>query len=101
MSSALCVGIASKDGVYEVVALEQGREPVALKFPATRKGVEAIRGFLNQCGDHVRLAVAGVAALSLALAVGSAPGRQTFIVSSNISIANQASALAHYADHTL
>ena len=101
MSPVLCVGIASKDGVYEVVALEHGKESVALKFPATMKGVEAIRGLLSHCGDHVRLAVAGVASLSLALAVGNAPGRQTFIVSSNTSIAGQAAALAHFADHTL
>ena len=101
MSPALCIGIASKDGLYEVVALEHGKESVALKFPATTKGIEAIRGFLSHCGDHVRLAIAGVASLSLALAVGNAPGRQTFIVSSSTGIAGQAAALAHFADHTL
>jgi hypothetical protein len=47
------------------------------------------------------LAVAGVAALSLALALGNNPDVETFIVSSNTSIADQAAALAHYADHTL
>lgn len=101
MSSDLCIGIASKNEVYEVVALEHGREPVEMKFPATLMGIEAIRGFLSSCGNHVRVAVAGVAALSLALAVGNAPGRLTFIVSSSTSIADQATALAHYADHTL
>jgi hypothetical protein len=101
MSQALCVGIASKDGLYEVVALEHGKESVVLRFPGTTKGIEAICGFLSHCGDHVRLAVAGVASLSLALAVGDSPGRQTFIVSSNTSIAGQAAALAHFADHTL
>lgn len=101
MSSALCIGIASKDGVYEVVALQHGKKPVAMKFPATTMGIEAIRDFLNPCGNRVRLAVAGVAALSLALALGDAPGRQTFIVSSKVSIAGQAAALARYAGHTL
>lgn len=101
MSSALCIGIASKNGVYEVVALEHGKESVAMKFPATTTGIEAIRGFVTSCGNHVRLAVAGVAALSLALALGNGPGRQTFIVSSSTTLAGQAAALAHYADHTL
>lgn len=101
MSSALCIGIASKNGVYEVVALQRGKKAVAMEFPATTVGVEAIRDFVSSCGNRVRLAIAGVAALSLAFALGEVPGRQTFIVSSNISIAGQAAALAHYADHTL
>ena len=101
MRSALCVGIASKSEGYEIVALENGRESAAMKFPATAIGIEAIRGFLNGYSNHVRLAVAGVAALSLALALGNHPGVETFIVSSNTSIADQAAALAHYADHTL
>jgi len=42
--------------------------------------------------------VAGGAALSLALALGNTPRGETFIVSSVI--ANQAVALAHYAEHT-
>ena len=100
-SLALCVGIASKNGVYEIVALERGRESVEMKFPATTMGLEAIKHFLTSYSNHVRLAVAGVAALSLALALGNVPGRETFIVSSNSSIADQAAALAHYAEHTL
>ena len=43
------------------------------------------------------MAVAGVAALSLALNLGNACGRETFIVSS--AIADQAVALARYAEH--
>ncbi len=83
------------------MALEHGRESVAVEFPATSMGIEAIRSFLTCYSNHVRLAVAGVAALSLALALGNNPGVETFIVSSNTSIADQAAALAHYADHTL
>jgi len=101
MRSALCIGIASKNEGYEIVALEHGRESAAMKFPATTMGIEAIRSFLTSYSNHVRLAVAGVAALSLALALGNNPGVETFIVSSNTSIADQAAALAHYADHTL
>ena len=101
MSLALCVGIASKNDVYEIVALEQGMGAVAMKFPATTVGLEAIKDFLVSYSKDVRLAVAGVAALSLALSLGNIPGRETFIVSSNSSIADQAAALAHYAEHSL
>ena len=100
MRSALCVGIASKNEVYEIVALEHGKESVALKFPATALGIEAIRSFLTCYSTRVRVAVAGVAALGLALTLGNNPGVETFIVSSSAGIANQAAALAHYADHT-
>jgi hypothetical protein len=41
--------------------------------------------------------VAGVAALSLALSLGNVRGRETFIVST--AIADQAVALARYAEH--
>lgn len=101
MNSALCIGIVSKNDVYEVVALEHGQETAVARFPATMIGIEAIRGFVNSCGQHIRLAVAGATALSLALALGNAPVSQTFIVSSGSGIANQAAALAHYADHVL
>lgn len=101
MRSALCIGIASKNEGYEIVALEHGRELAAMRFPATTMGIEAIRSFLTGYTNHIRLAVAGVAALSLALALGNNPSVETFIVSSNTSIADQAAALAHYADHTL
>ncbi len=100
MRSALCIGIASKNEVYEIVALERGKESVAMKFPATALGIEAIRSFLTGYSNRVRVAVAGVAALGLGLTLGSNPGVETFIVSSNTSIADQAAALAHYADHT-
>jgi hypothetical protein len=99
MNSDLCIGIASRNGAYEVAALEGGRVSVVMEFPATRMGIEAIGGFLSSYGNRVRLAVAGVAALSLALALGNVPGRETFIVSSHI--ADQAAALAHYAEHTV
>ncbi len=83
------------DDAYEIAALENGKALRLLKFPATRLSVEAIRGFLRAHAKPVRLAVAGAAALSLALALGDVPGCETFIVAA--SIAGQASALARYA----
>jgi len=97
MNSDLCIGIASTKDALEIAALEPGKAAVVMKFPATGMGVEGIRIFLSGCGEHVRMAVAGVAALSLALNLGNACGRETFIVSS--SIADQAVDLARYAEH--
>ena len=99
MRSDLCIGIATRNGAYEVAALDHGRESSVMKFPAGKVGIEAIRNFLSSHGKHLRLAVAGGAALSLALTLGDVPGRETFIVSS--SVADRAAALAHYADHML
>ena len=98
MNSDLCIGIASRNQTYEVAALEQVKAAVVMKFPATVMGVEAIKVFLASYSNPVRLAVAGVAALNLALALGNASGQETFIVSS--AVADQALALAHYAEHT-
>ena len=98
MNSDLCIGIASRNDTYEVAAMENGKTTVVLKFPATRMGVEGIKVFLAGYGKSVRLAVAGGAALSLALALGTSSGGEIFIVSS--AIADQAVALARYAGHT-
>ena len=99
MSSDLCIGIASKNDILELAALEPGKPAVAMKFPATGMGVEAIKVFLAGYADPVRLAIAGVAALSLAMALGNVPRRETFIVST--SIADRAMALARYAEHAV
>lgn len=99
MGTNLCVGIASKNDRYEIVALEHGKASAVMRFPATRMGIEAIKSFLSSYGNHIRVAVAGVAAISLAMALGNAPKRETYIVSP--SIADQATALAHYAEHRL
>ncbi|WP_157651194.1 hypothetical protein [Dechloromonas denitrificans] len=97
MNSDLCIGIASTKDSLEIAALEPGKPAVVMKFPATGMGIEGIRVFLSGYGEPVRMAVAGVAALSLALNLGNACGRETFIVSSVI--ADQAVALARYAEH--
>lgn len=94
-----CVGIASKDGLLALATFESGRPAVEVSFPATQMGVEAIKVFLADSRGPVRLAVNGVAALSLALALGNASGRETFIVSS--AVADKPVALAHYAEHTV
>lgn len=97
MNSDLCIGIASTKESLEVAALEPGKAAVVMKFPATGMGVEGIRVFLSSYGNPVRMAVAGVAALNLALNLGNGSGWETFIVSS--AIADQAVALARYAGH--
>lgn len=97
MSSDLCIGIASTHDSLEIAALVPGKAAVVMKFPATGMGVEGIRLFLSGYANPVRMAVAGVAALSLALSLGNVCGRETFIVSS--AFADQAVALAHYAEH--
>ena len=98
MSPELCIGIAWKDGSLALATLESGRPTVEVNFPATEIGVEAIKIFLANCREPVRLALTG-ASLSLALVLGNGPGRETFIVSS--AVADQPIALAHYAGHML
>lgn len=97
MSSDLCIGISSKNEVFELAALEQGRPTVAATFPATGMGLEAIKVFLAGTANPVRLAVAGVAALSVALALGNSLRREVFIVSAANADQPLALALAHYA----
>lgn len=93
----LCIGIASTNETYEVVALKQGEPAAVMQFPSGRNGVEAIKRFLAGCSNPVRLAIAGVTAVGLAMALGDAPRRETYIVSP--SVADRAAALAHYAEH--
>ena len=95
VSSDLCIGISSKNEVLELAALEQGRPAVAANFPATEIGLEAIKVFLAGSANPVRLAVTGVAALSVALALGNSLQREVFIVSA--ATADQPLALAQYA----
>jgi hypothetical protein len=99
MNSALYVGISSSNDTLEIAALEPDRAAVAIKFPANAMAVEAIKLFLADYAVPVRLAVAGVAALSLALALGNAPRREVVIVFS--SVTGQSLALAHYAKRSV
>jgi 2-keto-3-deoxy-6-phosphogluconate aldolase len=97
MNSDLCIGIASRKEAYEVAAMETGKTTVLMRFPATKMGREAIKSFLAGYGRSLRLAVAGGAALNLALALRSSSVGETFIVST--AVADQAVALARYAGH--
>ena len=98
MNTTLCIGISSNRDSYEVAALEPGSGAVCMKFPATAMGLEGIKVFLAGHTSPLRLAVAGAAALSLALVLGQTPGSEVFIVSA--SLAGQPVALAHYAERS-
>ncbi|MGB0129208.1 MAG: hypothetical protein WBP72_16325 [Rhodocyclaceae bacterium] len=100
MNAALCVGIYSQGKALEVAAIASGRPSVTASFPATGMGIEAIRVFLlSSQGNSVRLAVAGAAALSVALALGSESDGDVFIVSP--SVACHSVALAKYAGRAI
>lgn len=93
------IGIVSKHDLLEVAMQEPGKAAMTMTFPATVVGVEALRQFLASHGNPIRMAVAGVAALSIALALGNVPFRETYIVSS--AVATQAVALVGYAEHAV
>ena len=99
MISKLYIGIISKGDTFEIATREFGKTAVTITFPATGMGIEALRHFLAGHGNPVRIAVAGAAALSIALAVGNVPFRETFIVAS--AVAAQAADLARYAEHAV
>ena len=99
MNTDLCIGISSKNDVLEIAALECGRPAVAMTFPSTGMGLEAIKLFLGGYENSIRLAVAGAAALSIALALGDAIQREVFIVSG--AMAGQPVALAQYAQRAI
>lgn len=99
MNTDLCIGISSKDSVLEIAALKSGQPGLAMIFPATGMGLEAIKIFLAGYGNPVRLAVTGVAALTVALTLGDITRYEVFIVSPTI--ASQPVALAQYAQHAV
>lgn len=99
MNPDLYIGIISKSDTLEVATRESGKTSITMTFPATGMGVEALRQFLTNHGNPVRLAVAGAAALGVAFALGNVPIRETFIVSS--AVATQAVDLARYAEHAV
>jgi hypothetical protein len=99
MNPNLFIGIASKHDVLEVATQEPGKAAITMTFPATVMGVEALRQFLASRGHPIRMAVAGVAALSIALALGNVPFRETYIVSS--AVASRAVELVGYAEHAV
>ncbi len=99
MNPNLYIGIVSKNDSLEIATREPGKAAITMTFPATVMGIEALRQFLASHGNHIRMAVAGVAALSIALALGNVPFRETFIVSS--AVAARAVELTGYAEHAV
>jgi hypothetical protein len=95
MNSDLCVGIVPRRGSLALAALEPDHPAVQVDFPATPMGVAAIKMALTDQERPVRLAVAGSAALDLALVLGNELGLETDVVSSTV--ADQPMALARYA----
>lgn len=92
-----CIGIAAGPEQIQVLVLNPGGASSSLQVPASAHGVSMLRGFLRQRRE-VRLAIAGVAAVTLALALGSAAQGEVFIVSS--AVASQPLALAQFASRT-
>ena len=99
MSSDLCIGIVAKPDVLEIAALEPRRSVVVTQFPATVMGLAALIGFMAGYETTVRLAISGVAALSVAFAIGKTPHLEVFIVSA--AVADQPTALAQYAERSI
>jgi hypothetical protein len=99
MDQNLYIGIVSKKSMLEIATRESSKTASTMTFPATGMGIEALRHFLASHGNPVRMAVAGAAALGIALALGNVPLRETFIVSS--AVATQAADLARYAEHAV
>ena len=95
MSPELCMGILADDNGLQGAALEANRPVITLRFPRSPMGVEALKGFLANYQQGVRLAVTGATALHIALAVGNVAEREVFILSA--AVADQPAALAHYA----
>lgn len=99
MNRGLSLGIRSGSNSLEIAALEGSQPAVTLRFPATQMGIEAIKAFLSGYDAPVRLAVAGVAAVSMALALSSGWNGQVFVVAH--SVADHPIALAHYAKRSI
>ena len=81
------------EGVVIPHARVQGLERIQVSYIRLRQR------FLAAYDEPVLLAVTDAAALTLALALGNAPDRETFIVSS--AVADQAVALAHFASRAI
>ena len=81
MNAGLSVGVAAGSEQLEMVVLGAKPAMCRVRFPSNSIGWAAVRGFLASQRLPVRMAVAGVAALGFALAVGNANDRRVMIVS--------------------
>lgn len=101
MHTDLYVGIMFTGEHLNVTTLDDNSHSRQISFPATVLGLDAIRRFLDQCGEsaHMAIAIAGSAALELAISLKNLIGAQIFIVSA--CIASQSKDLALYAKATV
>lgn len=99
VSEILYVGIVAGNDTLKVAARHAGNVLAAADFPANVAGREALRLYLSSCGIPVRLAVAGAAALGIALFLGNAPRFETFIISKGH--LNHAAELARIAEYAI
>ncbi len=96
--SVVCIGISREQGQIKAVARQAGHLLEALDVAGDGKGLDALRHFVSRGALPVRLAVAG-GALSLALSLGSVPGREIVLVSP--AAAEGAPSLARFAERLL
>ncbi|MBK1679581.1 hypothetical protein [Rhodocyclus tenuis] len=96
MQAELCIGVAACRDGFDIAALAPDGRAMSSHFPAGVLGLAGLRLFLAAYGNSARLAVAGIGAPGLALALENASGAETFIVSPPPSAAS-AEALARYA----
>jgi hypothetical protein len=94
----VCIGITREQDHIKAVARQAGRVLEALDVAGDGKGLDALRHFITRGGLPVRLAVAS-GALSLAMALGSVPGREIVLVAP--SAADNAPGLARFAEHLI
>lgn len=83
-SDGLCMGIALQADAMEIVTLNRGRM-VSQTLPASSQGVALLKAQLGKLRRPVRLAIsgtlAGMTALSLALAISHVVTGEVFILS--------------------
>ncbi|KAB2970210.1 hypothetical protein [Zoogloea sp.] len=91
----LCIGIAVREGGYEVATLEAGGVPASYGFPPSALGQAVLKVFLAGQERHLRLAISGDAAMGCALSLGGGGDRDVYIVARRV--ADQAAELARYA----
>lgn len=94
MTSDVCFSIVSKDGLLAATAQQAGRAAAEMNFPANAMGLEVIKVILDDYDNPVRVAVTGLGAVGLGLALQDGPRREVFIVSS--AMADKPGTLARY-----
>lgn len=101
MNSDLYVGIMFADDHLDVTTIDNRQHATHISFPATLLGLDAIHNFLNKCARsaHLAIAIAGNAALELAVSLKNLLDAHVFVVSS--AMASQSRELALYAKATV